>query len=516
MRRQWQVSSRTSVAVVVTALCSSVSARAQTKGFALDRFEPSERGGSWFSADSMDFREGRVSVGVTGDSAYEPLVVRDEHDHERAVLVGRQVFGHLGASWVPYDDSLRLSLDAPLLVSQKSGDFIIDDSRFAARDGFALGDLRLSGDAAFLGEWKTSAQVALGLAVYLPSGSRDSFAGDGSWRIAPRALVAGEASVFTYGARVGFLWRANRDDFAGVPLGSELQFVGAAGLRILDRRLVVGPELLASTVVSDRGDGLFRRESTPLEMLFGAHFDLFTEVRIGAGVGRGLGVGLGAPALRALASVQWIGPPKYASPWDAARAHTPVDATRAKPAEVARPNVPGAPSPVGAGAADRRPLVPVDMDGDGVWNDSDVCPEQAGSPNDDPEKNGCPEPAPEPEVTAIVTRVEFHNGEAMPPAESESVLQDLADALIRHPELTRVSVEGHTDNRGNEALNRQLSARRAAAVVAWLIAHGVDADRLVAVGFGSDRPLVPNDTQAGRQTNRRVEFRIVESSGTKP
>ena len=70
-------------------------------------------------------------------------------------------------------------------------------------------------------------------------------------------------------------------------------------------------------------------------------------------------------------------------------------------------------------------------------------------------------------------------------------------------------VEGHTDNAGTAAYNRVLSQHRAESVVTWLVKHGIDASRLGAKGFGPDRPIDDNSTDAGRRNNRRVEFHIV-------
>lgn len=70
----------------------------------------------------------------------------------------------------------------------------------------------------------------------------------------------------------------------------------------------------------------------------------------------------------------------------------------------------------------------------------------------------------------------------------------------------RLSIEGHTDNSGTPAHNRQLAEERAQAVVAALVAGGIARDRLAARGFGSDRPIDDNGTEAGRAQNRRVEL----------
>jgi outer membrane protein OmpA-like peptidoglycan-associated protein len=74
----------------------------------------------------------------------------------------------------------------------------------------------------------------------------------------------------------------------------------------------------------------------------------------------------------------------------------------------------------------------------------------------------------------------------------------------------RVRLEGHTDSREAPKRAVALSQARAEAVVRYLSAHGVDRSRLIARGFGPTRPLASNATRAGREANRRVEFRVVE------
>jgi outer membrane protein OmpA-like peptidoglycan-associated protein len=94
--------------------------------------------------------------------------------------------------------------------------------------------------------------------------------------------------------------------------------------------------------------------------------------------------------------------------------------------------------------------------------------------------------------------------------QSFGLLTEVADTLIRHPEIRRVEVQGHTDNSGTPDHNRTLSEERAQAVQAWLVQHGVPADKLVAHGYGQEKPLVPNVTPAMRAQNRRVQFIILD------
>ncbi|PLY02597.1 MAG: hypothetical protein C0623_03545 [Desulfuromonas sp.] len=81
-------------------------------------------------------------------------------------------------------------------------------------------------------------------------------------------------------------------------------------------------------------------------------------------------------------------------------------------------------------------------------------------------------------------------------------------AVLAEFEKTRIVVSGHTDSTGSESLNQTLSERRAGAVRNIMLANGVAASRITAVGFGESQPIASNDTNYGRQLNRRVEIKI--------
>jgi outer membrane protein OmpA-like peptidoglycan-associated protein len=97
--------------------------------------------------------------------------------------------------------------------------------------------------------------------------------------------------------------------------------------------------------------------------------------------------------------------------------------------------------------------------------------------------------------------------------QSERVLQRLLAFVVEHPEVTLLRVEGHTDDRASDEHNMDLSARRSMRVCDWLVDHGVDYTRLLAVGFGKTRPIAPNTRADGRQENRRSEFHVAEVNG---
>jgi outer membrane protein OmpA-like peptidoglycan-associated protein len=96
------------------------------------------------------------------------------------------------------------------------------------------------------------------------------------------------------------------------------------------------------------------------------------------------------------------------------------------------------------------------------------------------------------------------------------MLLEIANLLKANTAIHRMSIEGHTDDRGADDMNLKLSQGRAASVVAWLVQHGIDGNRLESHGYGKTRPIADNATDAGRLTNRRVEFKILQEGDAKP
>ena len=96
--------------------------------------------------------------------------------------------------------------------------------------------------------------------------------------------------------------------------------------------------------------------------------------------------------------------------------------------------------------------------------------------------------------------------------ESTPVLERLLDMLESHPELDKITIEGHTDSSGDDAYNQELSARRAASVKAYFVGKGIDASRMETAGLGETAPVADNSTEAGRQENRRVVIRLPDTA----
>jgi OmpA-OmpF porin, OOP family len=101
--------------------------------------------------------------------------------------------------------------------------------------------------------------------------------------------------------------------------------------------------------------------------------------------------------------------------------------------------------------------------------------------------------------------INFATAKAAILPESEPVLAEVQKLLEARPDL-KLRIEGHTDNTGSREVNQPLSQKRAAAVAAWLVAHGIDADRLTSQGFADTKPVADNATDEGRTKNRRVEL----------
>ncbi len=152
---------------------------------------------------------------------------------------------------------------------------------------------------------------------------------------------------------------------------------------------------------------------------------------------------------------------------------------------------------------------PADSDGDGVLDNVDNCPDEPGPA----ENQGCRRRQRvriEQGRLEILEKVFFQTNRDRILRRSYPLLNNVAEVVLNHPEIELVRVEGHTDDRGADDYNMDLSRRRAQAVVDYLVRRGVPANRLRAEGFGETRPVASNETREGRARNRRVEFNIGE------
>ena len=504
---------------------------ATAQGFAFDRFEPAERGSEWFVEDTLDLRgDVRPAFGLILDYGYKPYVLVNQDGSENTSIVTDQLFLHLGGSIVLWS-RVRLGVNLPILMTQDGSETggVVNGQRVVGSTSGGIGDLRLAADVRLFGTYGDPITLALGGRLWLPTGDAAKFLGDGEVRVGPQLLAAGDIGALVYAASLGFVYRANSDGFAGHPTGSEMAFGASVGARALETHIVVGPELWGSTVLAG-GDAVFGTRTTPLALLVGAHYTA-GDLRFGAGIGPGLSRAAGTPILRALASVEFA--PGFAKPVkptdrdgdgvldsedacpDTAGVRSDDPKTNGCPSDRDKDGVidtdDACPDVAGVRTDDPKtngcPPDP-DRDKDGILNEADACPDVPGPKSDDPTTTGCPRVFIKNAQIQILEQPKFDFNRAVIKKESDSLLAEVAKLMNDHPEIERVTVEGHTDSAGSSQFNQALSQQRAESVVKWLKIHGVANERLAAQGMGKEHPIMANDTDAGRAANRRVEFHI--------
>jgi outer membrane protein OmpA-like peptidoglycan-associated protein len=140
---------------------------------------------------------------------------------------------------------------------------------------------------------------------------------------------------------------------------------------------------------------------------------------------------------------------------------------------------------------------PLDSDGDGVYDYLDQCPDTPKGATVD--EKGC---------WAFGGKVFFDFNKLEIKSDAQPLLKEAVNILEENPEM-KVEIQGHTDSKGPEAYNQMLSEKRALAVTEYLLKQGIDSDRLETKGYGSSDPIASNDTEEGRQKNRRVRFKRI-------
>lgn len=370
----------------------------------------------------------------------------------------------------------------------------------------ALGDLRLGAKVPLLDGDRSPVGLAFLADLRLPTGDAQAFMSDGL------AFVPTVVGTHTFGrVRVdGQLGYAIRGQGQYAQLVVHDGLVYALGGSV---ELPKVPNLERWRAIAElnggwpRGDDLGSdRYRTALSARAGVRAFFSRVLSAEAGLGTGIGpTGYGHERWRAFFGLRFGGSP--------ARSGSPAAFT-GPPGDRDGDGVPDSqdlcPDQPGPSALDGCP----DDDGDGIPNREDKCPDQPGPPEND----GCPLPPNEPlvrlESKGILLKgsILFDTGRDTIKSESFPLLDQVAKLLLEHPEFRKVRVEGHTDNVGNAAYNKELSGRRAASVVAYLVKKQVPRSRLIPAGYGLDSPIASNASALGRAKNRRVAFTIIEES----
>jgi OmpA-OmpF porin, OOP family len=531
----------------VAALLSAATAAWGEPRVAVDSPASLVAGDPSFLAQSPGARgDGLLRAMLVTDYARAPLVLVSPRQNARAI-VEEQLKLHLAVAFALHHRFL-FALDVPLVLHQTGEAPWLSSGLPQASDAIALSDPHVVLRARVLGNADGFA-LGVGARASLPL-STETYAGAPGPQLSAFAS-AGQHSASAFSAfTAGFSWREGQTLPGILPtrIGSSLDLALAGGFTLDRARTTrLGPELALRATVGN-GATLFDPRSSLAELLLHLqHRLLGGPFEVGVAFGPSVGRAPGAADYRALLSVV-LSPEEPVPPPDADDDRVPDEADMC-------PSLPGERSedPMMHGC----PAVPSDADGDGVPDTIDACPRTSGEPSlqkrlhgcpkpldrdqdtiidaDDacpdqpgvesrePAQRGCPRPPPqvalEEHQISISEQVQFETGTALIQGDSSALLQQVAELLKAHPEIESCEVAGHTDDTGTPAANLQLSEARARAVMDWLVAHGVEAKRLSARGYGESRPIADNATEAGRASNRRVELRITgrrKPLGTEP
>lgn len=434
---------------------------------------------------------------------------------------------------------------------------------FVGTSGPTAGDIRLDLRGTILRSDDRKSSFGAGVHLFAPSGTQTNFGGDGS--TSAMVMLTGEHTFkwITFVANTGIMFRPRHSindpvDGSGLGIGNEWRWALAAFVPLKQGKYRIGADIMGQTGIESDGkiigDTFFTSQNTPIEfdaegrMRFGPNDHFWLGALLGTAILRGYGApdfrgvllagmyfpisdsDANSPDRKFKKRARWRS--EHASDRDNDGIPDDIDACpdEAEDHQGADPNdgCPMPPDRDGDGIPDQYdkcPDQPEDKDGiddgdgcpeddadkDGIPDTQDACPKEPGQPNTDPKKNGCPSFIKvEGNVVRILQQVHFATGSATILPESFPMLQEIANLLKANQGIKRMSINGHTDNKGSAELNKKLSQDRANSVMKWLTQHGVEENRLEAHGWGMEKPIEDNSTEQGRAANRRVEFKIEE------
>lgn len=426
-------------------------------------------------------------------------------DEKLGDLIQHRLDVHLMGA-VAVTDWLELALDLPFTPWQAHGfDELEASSGFVdqAPSSSGLGDVRVLGRVGLLRDPEGPVLVAAIMEARGLTGNGDSFLGERQVVIFPRVALEREfGAQLRLSLEVGYRYRSEPGQYLNIYVGDE--WAAGAGVQwSLPGVQVFRHALLGELLVSTPARAAFTFDDadtlkTPIELLGGYRGWLSDEWQLAAGLGRGLAVspGYGRTGLRVFASVRFVSdfkeppaPPEGDRDQDGL-----MDSQDRCPDQPGLPELDGCP----------------DRDADGIPDIEDRCPDDKGIPKLD----GCPTDKPvavlEDGGLVLFGTINFDSAKATIKQDSFEVVDTVARLLLANPEIKLIRVDGHTDDVGKAEANLDLSDRRAAAVVDYLVGKGVARERLSSKGFGEGVPIDSNATALGRAKNRRVAFTVLD------
>ncbi len=509
----------------------SVSHAQTTQPIHLNQYRPAPSVDDGFAISRPDDR-GHLLFGARLDLDYSlnPLVAestRGDSGTEAGSLVEHQLSAHLNFSLGLFE-RLVVFVGMPINLVQSGTQFDV----LPAGDGAGIGDLFLGARGRIYGEPGDVFALGAQLVVTLPTAGAANgnmrYSGERGATFAPSLLL--EVRPHEILRITGNLGGRIRTDSPAqvVNLAVSHEITWGLGLTVEAVRDLLRLYLEGYGSASFDSDA---REAVPFELLGGARIEPVQGLEVGLAVGGGLSRGFGAPDLRTILTVGYAQRPirESVGDRDGDGLLDNVDQCPDEPEDRDQfQDEDGCPDPDNdqdgiPDTSDQCPMEPEDRDGfedengcpdpdndqDGIPDTADRCPLEPGVP----ENQGCPPEAEIQEETGqIITlgRIEFETDSDVLLSRSIPVVENVRDVLRDHPEITLVRIEGHTDDRADDGYNMDLSRRRARAVVLWLAGHGIEPGRMEAYGCGEIHAIQSNDTDEGRQANRRVEFHIME------
>ena len=480
--------SRGVLAAALTCTCALASAAA-ADGLDGERFVPATgaEGGFVNEHPAVPFHLG-FGLGLFLNYADDQIVEVDASDAvvSRPVHTGltADLLGSLGLF-----GRVELGLHLPLHL-------IYDGDPYGALEASAgLGDLRFVPKIAIVRAGSLERHFMLGVAlpVSFPTGDDDALRGAGGVTLGAQLLLAVHLGRVGLGFDAGYRYRSQHP--ANLAWGDGVTLGPWVSLAITDHFGLRAEAYGEKIVGADAGGA-----DLPLELLGGIEYRVGGLALYG-GAAFGLTDGIGAPDFRVIGGV------RYRRNAPERQGYRDSDSDGVLDKDDAAPYDPedkdgfrdddGAPDP--------------DNDEDGIPDEDDECPELKG----DRSHRGCPSRTYvkiENGQIYIFGKVQFRSGSTEIDANSEPLLDQIAQALNANPQVKKIRIEGHTDNVGDASSNLKLSQARAVSVKKALEKRSVDGDRLDTRGYGETRPIAPNTAAGGRQKNRRVEFIIVEQA----
>ncbi|MFE8602991.1 OmpA family protein [Archangium violaceum] len=477
-----------------------------------------------------------VSGGAFFNLALDPLTLVTAGTHSKAVSVVGNRLQLDAMATVGLFGWVEIGVDMPLVLAQ-AGDNLEAIGTEGFIQSFTPGDLRFNGKVAVPGLRRNKPEdagfgAALTFGVGFPTGLQEAFAGDGDfsgnlgvvldYRFESGALLALNAGT----------WLRPDYEFAGVQWGSSATFGIGAELPLIRGWGINAVGMLSGSTPLQKLPEDPRQ--IPAELLVGLRwYNTALGLHLTVGGGGGCGCSLTAPTMRVFTSLLWAPGPetaaikRYMDPPE-----PPVDpdddsviGERDRCPTIAGPvENGGCPDtdqdkdgvvdrldrcPASPGLEDNGGCPDPDQDHDGVADRLDRCPTYPQGPKG---RDGCPLTRIDGNKIVILDQVHFATDQDVILPESFPILEEVADQLLKRLEIQRVLVEAHTDARATDAYNYDLSRRRAASVMNFLLDSGIAVERLCSAGFGRSRPMAANDSESNMALNRRVEFTIMPPS----